>query len=191
LSDFYVYVFFRPWDGSPCYVGKGRRHRWLEHERLGADHYNPHFANVLKKAGGKLPKVKAREGLTEEAALEVEVALIAAIGRQQNGGPLVNLTDGGDGTSGWRHSPEAKARIAEALTVREITDETREKLRIAATGKTGTKHSDEFKAKISRVHKGRVKSDAEREAIRRAKIGHVVSPETRAKISAALKARAA
>lgn len=191
MNDYYVYIFFRPWDGSPCYVGKGRRHRWLEHDRLGADHYNPHFANVLKKAGGTLPKVKVCEGLTGAEALEVEIAFIAAIGRQQHGGPLVNLTDGGDGASGWRHSPEAKVRIAEALAAREITDATREKLRTAATGKTGTKHSDEFKAKISRIHKGRVKSDAEREAIRRAKIGHVVSPETRAKISAALKARRA
>ena len=189
MSDYYVYVFFRPWDGSPCYVGKGRRHRWLEHERMGDAHYNKHFAAILRRASGNIPKVKVRDGLTGAQASEIEIALIAAIGRQQNGGPLVNLTDGGDGSNGWKHSTKAREKIAAAMTGREISDATRQKLRENQTGKTGQKHTEAFKAKISCIHKGRVKSPEECEAIRRSKMGHVVSPETRAKISAALKAR--
>lgn len=180
----YVYVHFRPWNGVPCYVGKGTKHRWLEHERLGESHYNKHFAAILRKAGGSLPKVKVRENLSEAEALETEIALIAAIGRGKKG-PLVNWTDGGDGTSGYKHSEAAKARIAEAVSRREIKDSTRAKLRAANLGKTGAKHSDAFKEKIRRLHKGRVKSPEECAAISRGKMGHKVSAATREKIGIA------
>jgi hypothetical protein len=26
----YVYVYFTPWDGQPCYVGKGKGGRWVD-----------------------------------------------------------------------------------------------------------------------------------------------------------------
>jgi hypothetical protein len=104
-SVFYVYVAFRPWDGSPCYVGKGKGNRWRRHFRTSP---NRNLANIIKKAGGTIPTVVIRRGLFEEEAFEIERAFIKAIGRKAHGGPLVNLTDGGDGPSGARHSDEVK-----------------------------------------------------------------------------------
>jgi len=102
---FYVYVAFRPWDGSPCYVGKGKGNRWRRHFRTSP---NQNLANIIKKAGGTIPTVIIRSHLLEEEAFEIERAFIKAICRKAHGGPLVNLTDGGDGPSGARHSDEVK-----------------------------------------------------------------------------------
>lgn len=107
---FYVYVIFRP-DGTPCYVGKGSASRWRMHDRWTC---NPHLRSIFKNAGGDLPVVKIREGMTDAEALTTEIALIAAIGRKAHGGPLVNLTDGGDGASGVRRSAEFIALKREA-----------------------------------------------------------------------------
>ena len=120
---YYVYVLFRPWNGSPFYIGKGKGDRWRDHERDGG-RFNRHLANVIRKAkrlGAEIPKVKIRAGLTEQEAFQTEVTFIAAIGRQSHGGPLVNLTDGGDGPSGavgpWRGKKFARqhrAKIGDA-----------------------------------------------------------------------------
>jgi len=58
-------------------------------------------------------KVKIRENLTDVEANVVEIALIAAIGREHEGGPLINQTRGGDGRTGI--SPEAAAKQSEKL----------------------------------------------------------------------------
>lgn len=102
---FYVYIYFRP-DWTPCYVGKGCRKRWLRHEKETA---NPYLRHIIRKAGGSLPKMKVQENMTEEHAFALEMLLIKIIGREEFGGPLVNLTDGGEGASGL--SAEARAKI--------------------------------------------------------------------------------
>lgn len=111
-NDFYVYVWFRPWNGTPCYVGKGREARYKVihhvHQR------NPHLSRIIAKANGALPIVIVRSGLTEAEAFETEKALIAAIGRKNLGkGPLANLTDGGEGNAGAILSEERKRRTSE------------------------------------------------------------------------------
>lgn len=130
VTAFYVYIYFRPWNGTPCYVGKGKGRRWLVHESYGADHYNEHLARIFAKAGGKLPKVKVRENLTEAEALATEIALIAAIGRGKKG-PLVNMTDGGEGVTGFVgrvKSPEECAAISRGKMGHVVDVETREKI---------------------------------------------------------------
>ena len=119
MNPFYVYVLFRPWDGSPFYVGKGKGNRWLSHEKelAARPHRNPHMAAILAKAarlGMEVPRVKIRTGLLECDAFAIERAFIGAIGRKINGGPLVNLTDGGDGTSGHTPPPGDKERRSAA-----------------------------------------------------------------------------
>lgn len=51
------------------------------------------------------------EDLTWEQAIEKEKEFIALYGRRDLGlGPLINLTDGGEGTIGYRHSDEVKEK---------------------------------------------------------------------------------
>lgn len=184
---------------EPCYIGKGHGSRFSHHNKMGAKHYNPHLAAIYKKAGQPLPYTILRDGLTEAEAFEIETILIAALGRSDRGlGTLANMTDGGDGQTGYRH-----------------TDEAKEKNRVASLGNqyaVGHKWTDEERIARKAVMRGHVVSDAEREAtrqrstgntynlgktrseetkakIRAANLGLKRSDETRAKISAAAKAR--
>lgn len=116
MNVYYVYVYFRP-NGIPCYVGKGKDKRWLRHFVYTA---NRHLRNLIAKHGD-LPVIKIRENLSAKEASEIEIALIKVIGRTVNGGPLVNMTDGGDGAPGWKHS---KAFIAR-LKKRRVSQKTR------------------------------------------------------------------
>jgi len=135
-SDYYVYVKFLPWDGTPCYVGKGFGNRAYVHEARAkaGTHNNRHLVRIISKAGGALPTIIIRSGLTNDEAINIEMAFIRAIGRFPVG-PLANMTDGGEGSVGFKHSDEAK-----------------EKVRVANTGR---KHGPEFSAAISKLHKGR------------------------------------
>lgn len=104
---FYVYVIFRL-DGTPCYVGKGKGGRWRQHIKQSS---NIHLARIYAKANGDLPIIKVRENLTNAQAIETEVALIAIIGRGKSGS-LVNMTDGGDGATGYRHTVDTKTKLS-------------------------------------------------------------------------------
>lgn len=139
MIDAYVYVIFRP-DGHPCYVGKGKGNRWNNHRTRST---NPHLARIVAKAGGDLPKVKVRQGLTDEAAFAIERALIAAIGREANGGALVNMTDGGDGL--LNPSEVTRAKMS-ASAVARCTPEWRD--RISRQPKNHAPKSAETRARM-------------------------------------------
>lgn len=180
IRVFYVYIFFRPWDGSPCYVGKGRGKRWCYFR----GRKNPELSKIISEAGGELPSVKIRDGLTADEALSIEAAFIEAIGRAPNG-PLVNLTAGGQaGTSGFRfkNSDETRRKKSIAATGRNFPPEVREKIRAKATGRV---LSAETRAKMSAAGRGRPKSESHRQKIGTAQRGVPKSAEHCARISAA------
>jgi hypothetical protein len=94
----YVYVLFRE-TGEPLYIGKGVRNRWDHASRAARESNDTHLHRALidiQQRGFEVPKVKVREGLTDVDSVAIEIALIAAIGREPNG-PLINQTRGGDG----------------------------------------------------------------------------------------------
>ncbi len=159
LNCFYVYVAFRPWDGSPCYVGKGKGRRWQKFSPADRRN-NRHLLRIVAKArrlGLDFPVIKVRENLTEDEAFQTERAFIAAIGRGKNG-PLVNLTDGGDGPVGQKMS--AKARKLIGKKSKEMWSQNRE--RIIAAQNEG-RASPEYRAQRSAISK-RVASDPARRA---------------------------
>ena len=163
--DCYVYILFRPWDGSPCYVGTGKGKRCFHTEKTTT---NRHLIFIIKKAkrlGLEIPVIKVRENLSDAEALAIEIALIKAIGREKDGGPLVNLTKGGDGLVD--PSPEIRARISAKAIERTRTPE--------------------WRAAASARAKGRSPSLETRKRIGDAGRGKTRSAETCAAISAALK----
>ncbi len=115
---FYVYTYYDPRDGKDrcaIYVGKGKRvdgrpeWRARTHWVHGAKS-NIMFQRVLDKIRelGLVPEIKIIAEFDDEFdAFALEITLIAQIGRRDKGlGPLLNMTDGGDGISGLVLTPE-------------------------------------------------------------------------------------
>ena len=191
ISGYCVYVHYRP-NGAPFYVGKAtglRRpysftRRTLKHK------------NVVAKYGAEKIVVSVLLMGTEQEALAKEVELIAQFTAE--GHSLANLTPGGDcGSSGHRHTAEARRRIALAARGRTHTEEARRKIgdahrgvkhseesrRKNAEGHRGIKHSDDTKRKISEAQRGRKISAEHRLKLVVANTGKVPTDETRRKWS--------
>lgn len=98
---------------EPFYVGKGQGRRHRDHlYRKDKSHMTHRIQKML--ALGITPVIEVIRALDQEHAKFLEVCLIACIGRADLGkGPLLNLTDGGDGQSvGFRHSAETRAKMS-------------------------------------------------------------------------------
>jgi hypothetical protein len=180
---FYTYAYFRP-TGIPLYIGKGFAERWLDHLKTAQRAIqtgklpkgcNPKFIRILMKAlraGEPIPIIKLQTGLTNEQAIRNEIALIAAIGREAHGGPLVNLTDGGQGMTGYAMPEEIRAKLRAFRTGRPMPPETRMKISLATKGKP---KPETMGAKISAIQKGRPHSAERRANISAAKTGKKLS----------------
>ncbi len=113
---FYVYILF-DWLGTPRYVGKSKygSNRENKHEKY-TDAHNQLKNEFIEQTWiilNEIPKLRVQEYLTEAQAFESEKALIKAIGRiDLNTGPLTNLTDGGEGMSGYCYSDFSKRLIS-------------------------------------------------------------------------------
>lgn len=109
----YVYLHRKASDGTPFYVGKGahrRRDKIQTFERASADHSrNRAWRNTVAKHGLVIEIVAScKDDVTAQA---LERQLISDIGRRQlKRGPLVNLTDGGDGHAGIIASTELRRK---------------------------------------------------------------------------------
>ena len=135
-NKYYIYLHIKLTNGEPFYVGRGCGQR--AHTKNGrTDWWN----KVVNKHGYDI--IKLEEGLSNSKANELEIYWIDRIGRRDLGkGTLVNHTEGGDGSSGYKHTDESKKKISEASVGRK--------------GALGYNHTDEAKKKISEAHKGRV-----------------------------------
>ena len=81
--DYYVYLYLRE-DGSPYYVGKGRRYRC-----------NTTHGRIPVPPKNRI--VKHSTNLSNDEALVIERNLIEKYGREIDGGILLNLQEGGHG----------------------------------------------------------------------------------------------
>ena len=102
---FYTYAHTKP-DGTVFYLGKGQGQRaWTKQKR------NKHWKNIVNKYKGYNVEIIAFWD-TEEEALSHEILLIDCF--KYMGYKLVNLTDGGEGVSGYRFSDESKQKLSES-----------------------------------------------------------------------------
>jgi hypothetical protein len=166
---FYTYLWLRE-DGTPYYVGKGiGRRAW-------------------RKGSPPRERVLIQEFPSEEDAFLSEKFLIALYGRKDlKEGCLINLTDGGDGTSGLKTSDSAKEKQRLAHLGKELAPEHRLAIGKAHLGKKRPPRSEGWLRKQRESHLGNRPSDETRKKMSAAQQGHSrMTPEVVQKIKEGL-----
>jgi hypothetical protein len=133
---FYVYILCRP-NGKPFYVGKGSGDRINHHDTEARSGHQCHKCRIIRKiwkAGGEFQRYILLETDDEQEAFAYEVDLIALHGRKN----LANLTDGGEGKTGSKHTPESRAKMVAALHLRWSDPEKRKRQSELATAQMST-----------------------------------------------------
>ena len=145
---FYTYAHYTP-EGRLFYIGKGTGSR--AHIFYGR---NDHWRNVVKKHGKPDVQILASWD-TEEEAFSHEVLLIKCF--KDLGHKLCNLSDGGEGPSGLKHSEESKVKMSVAnignkhALGHKVSAEAR---KLMGADKIGKPTSARQKAIASKTHKG-------------------------------------
>lgn len=112
MRTYLTYVHAKPDTESASgifYVGKGSHKRAHLINRVIS---NRHYTNTVKKYGAENILVGTIECSSEAIAFDLERGLIKCLRR--SGVKLTNLTDGGEGTSGYKLSEDQTARISVA-----------------------------------------------------------------------------
>lgn len=146
---YYVYGYLRK-DGTPYYIGKGKDKRV----------FAPHSVPVPPKER----IIFYEKNLTNIGACAIERKLIRWYGRKDNNtGILRNLTDGGEGSDGWKASKETRKKISKILTGRKLSEKTKNKM---SKSRKGMKRSEQVRKNISEGRKGIKFTDEHKENLR-------------------------
>jgi len=165
---YYTYAYLRE-DKTPYYIGKGTGKRIYSTNKR------------IKPPKDKSRIIYLKQNLTEEEAFKHEVYMIDVFGRKDLGtGILVNMTNGGEGASGWVPSEENKKNISDAK--KNPSEETRKKISDAKKNP-----SEETRKKMSDVQKGKILTEETRRKISVANKDKILSEEHKKKISDAQK----
>lgn len=157
---YFVYIFFDSrktgvfsygdlvFNQEPIYVGKSHMSSYREAAHLRECRENAvvtnrikvgKFKKIIAETGDNPPCAIYKDNLSEQDALELEKILIRKIGRISiETGPLTNLTDGGDGLSGYKHSQKTKELISKYSSGRKHSLSTKQKISSSQTGESNS-----------------------------------------------------
>lgn len=150
IRQFYTYLHCTP-DCVPFYVGKGHSYRAFRF-----DYRSQYHQRIVAKHGAANIRVFVFPCESESQAIEDEILQIAQLRR--DGYRLCNLTDGGDGASGAKRTPEHIAIMSRVHKGKLVSAETKRKISESQRGKPGRRlgkpNSEETRQKMSESHKG-------------------------------------
>ena len=175
--EFYTYAHSKP-DGTIFYIGKGQNKRAYDLIKR-----NVYWKRVAEKYGTPTVEILAK-WKTEKEALDHEVLLISCF--KDMGYKLTNLTDGGEGSTGYKHSQESIEKISNGKKIshnkywlgKPRPQETKDKISKALMG-VGRPHTEESKQKISLAHKGKKQGSPSLETRKKLSLATKKSWETR------------
>lgn len=140
-NNWYVYRHRRLDNFSVFYIGisgvENNFRAYTKHSR------SIHWNNIVNKAGYQVEIIA--KNLSEKEACELEIFLITTYGRSdENKGKLVNLTQGGEGSSGYIKTKDWCEKHSEHL-----------KIKYSGEGNPffGKNHSEDVKNYISNIQK--------------------------------------
>ena len=154
-SKHLVYGLYDPRTNELCYIGKSsiglkrpRCHLHAPSKKL--RNFCTRWLRKLYKLNLK-PTIKVlKRAKSGKEAFDVERELIAKA--LSEGCELMNMTSGGEGSVGFKHTKESKKKMSAVAMGRKFSEETREKLRVSATGR---RHSKEAIEKMRAANIGR------------------------------------
>jgi hypothetical protein len=134
-NNYYIYLHIKLSTGEPFYVGKGKDNRaFVKRNR------SIHWRNIVNKYDYDIIFIK--EDLTEDEAFIQELYWINRIGRKDiNKGPLVNFTDGGEGSSGRPMNDNTKEILLKINTGRTTSVKQKEIVGSRYKNKFGSEHN--------------------------------------------------
>jgi hypothetical protein len=181
-----VYRHIRLDKNEPFYIGIGRDNRPTSKKDR-----NKWWKNVTNKSDYRVDILFTN--LSWEEACKKEIELIQLYGRRDLGlGTLVNMTNGGEGNDGYKHTKDAIRKISQASLGNTYASgnkdnpkskEHRENISKAMTGFKRPPMTDEHRIKLSKAHEGRIVSKETRAKISKIHKGKTISMETRNKLS--------
>lgn len=177
---FYVYEHIRPDTGMVFYVGKGSGKRF--NTKRGR---NVYWHRIVNKANGFIVK-KIVENVDEELAFLAEQERINQLKKLNI--KLCNLSNGGEGPTGYKFSAEQKAKISakrKGVALGPMKEETKKKLSEVKKGRKFGSRPYEWKQNISKGLTGRKRSEQECKNISAGQKGKIISDESRKKLSIA------
>lgn len=112
MNESYVYMLVDPRNNQPFYVGKGVGRRCYFHswEAKHTDRVTYKLAKIRKiqRLGMSIIVRKVEQNVSDEQAKDLECLMISEF--RDAGINLTNLTDGGDGRTGYKPSAETIAK---------------------------------------------------------------------------------
>ena len=154
---------------EPFYIGQGKKYRCYSGLKNGGSPYKKYKINKILSEGFDPKVIKMYENLEYEFAIKLEIELISKIGRDDLGrGPLVNLTDGGEGTLNM--SQIIKDKISEKSKGRKMSETAKENMKLSrkkyfengnTTWNKGREWTEEERLKLTnKSNTGKVFSDS-------------------------------
>lgn len=177
LSYYYTYVHVRNDTNEVFYVGKGKYSK-KNIRHASCNGRNPYWHSVVNKAG--FTSIIVATWFDESSAFDHEKQLIRQY--ESQGITLTNMTIGGEGASGWKHSDQAKLKISRAHKGRKLPEWQKEIIRKCRLGKPPSQLS---KDRTRETHLGKIRTpeEIEKSAIKRR--GMKRSEESKLKMSLA------
>lgn len=177
LNNSYVYLHRRLDTNDVFYIGIGSSLKFRR--AFDSSNRNKFWKNIVRKTNYIIGVIY--KNITYEQACKYEINLIAMYGKRDLGlGNLVNMTDGGQGTTRIKVTEETKIKSKKYKVGKVLSEETKEKIRQKALGRKWTK---ERKIKFSEYRK-KVCLSSEYKLQRKLKMtGKKHSEETKVKMS--------
>ena len=133
-NNYKVYIHINKTNGKRYYgiTKQEPKKRWQNGKKYGN---NDHFTNAINYYGwDNFDHIVIARGLTEEEAKWLEIELIREFDTT-NRDKGYNITKGGEGTNGYKHTEETRKNIGKIHKGKTLSEETRKKLSETMKGK--------------------------------------------------------
>ena len=132
---YYIYQHIRFDTNSVFYIGISRHNKKHKYKRAAQkDKRNSIWKNIVSKTPFKYEILYESQDIN--FIKEKEIELIAHYGKIKNEtGCLANITDGGEGTFGYKPTEETKLKHSEFMKGKKHSEETKKKMSLVQLGK--------------------------------------------------------